>query len=287
MLCRAPTSRVDEQASGSHAAARLLSKTHRAPAAARHRRRLDRRLYIEILRVGAPMSLQAILNNLALATLTGFVGALGAVQLAGFGVAVRLEYLLYPLAFGLGAGALAMVGTNIGAGKFARAERIAWIAAGLAAAITGCIGLFGIMLPDVWTSLFTSAPDIYILAARYLGITGCAYVFLGLGLTLASVPSRRPPAVATYRHHRPRRCRLGRRLDCRASHWCGARRSRRSRGCGPRGVWREPRDRIPRRVLADTAAADGGGCGQALNTTFGQLSQELRRTQCSRCGAPD
>ncbi|MGE5367771.1 MAG: MATE family efflux transporter [Betaproteobacteria bacterium] len=148
--------------------------------------RLDRRLFIEILRVGAPMSLQPILNNLALATLTGFVGALGAVQLAGFGVAVRLEYLLYPLAFGLGAGALAMVGTNIGAGKFARAARIAWIAAGLAAAVTGCIGLFGVMLPDVWTSLFTTAPDIYVLAARYLTISGSAYVFLGLGLTLAS-----------------------------------------------------------------------------------------------------
>jgi MATE family, multidrug efflux pump len=148
--------------------------------------RLDRRLFIEILRVGAPMSLQPILNNLALATLTGFVGALGAVPLAGFGIAVRLEYLLYPLAFGLGAGALAMVGTNIGAGNFARAERIAWIAAGLAAAITGCIGLFGMMLPDVWTSLFTSVPDIYVLAARYLAITGGAYFFLGLGLTLAS-----------------------------------------------------------------------------------------------------
>jgi putative MATE family efflux protein len=148
--------------------------------------RLDRRLFIEILRVGAPMSLQPILNNLALATLTGFVSALGAVQLAGFGVAVRLEYLLYPLAFGLGAGVLAMVGTNIGAGKFARAERIAWIAASLAAAITGCIGLFGVMLPNVWTSLFTTAPDIYVLAAHYLAITGIAYVFLGLGLTLAS-----------------------------------------------------------------------------------------------------
>jgi putative MATE family efflux protein len=148
--------------------------------------RLDRRLFIEILRVGAPMSLQPILNNLALATLTGFVGALGAVQLAGLGVAVRLEYLLYPLAFGLGAGALAMVGTNIGAGNFARAGRIAWIAAGLAAGITGCIGLFGVTLPDVWTSLFTTAPDIHVLAARYLSITGGAYVFLGLGLTLAS-----------------------------------------------------------------------------------------------------
>ena len=148
--------------------------------------RLDRRLFIEILRVGAPMSLQPILNNLALATLTGFVGALGAVQLAGFGVAVRLEYLLYPLAFGLGAGALAMVGTNIGAGKFARAARISWIAAGLAAAITGGIGLFGVTLPDVWTGLFTTTPDIYVLAARYLAITGGAYVFLGLGSTLAS-----------------------------------------------------------------------------------------------------
>jgi putative MATE family efflux protein len=148
--------------------------------------RLDRRLFVEILRVGAPMSLQPVLNNLALATLTGFVGALGAAQLAGFGIAVRLEYLLYPLAFGLGAGVLAMVGTNIGAGKLARAAHIAWIAAGLAAAITGCIGLFGVMLPDLWTSLFTSVADIHVLAARYLAITGGSYVFLGLGLTLAS-----------------------------------------------------------------------------------------------------
>jgi Na+-driven multidrug efflux pump len=90
------------------------------------------------------------------------------------------------LAFGLGAGALAMVGTNIGAGQLARAERIAWIAAGLAAAVTGCIGLFGLALPDVWTSLFTTAPDIHILAASYLAVTGSSYAFLGLGLTLAS-----------------------------------------------------------------------------------------------------
>jgi putative MATE family efflux protein len=120
--------------------------------------RLSRRLFIEILRVGAPMSLQPILNNLALATLTGFVGSLGAAQLAGFGAAVRLEYLLYPLAFGLGAGVLAIVGTNIGAGNFARAARIAWTAAALAAGVTGCIGLFGATWPGTWTGLFTKSP---------------------------------------------------------------------------------------------------------------------------------
>jgi Na+-driven multidrug efflux pump len=121
-----------------------------------------------------------------LALLTSFVGALGAAQLAGFGVAVRLEYLLYPLAFGLGAGVLAMVGTNIGAGNLARAERIAWTAAALAAAVTGCIGIFGATLPDMWASLFTRAPDVHALVARYLFITGGAYAFLGLGLVLAS-----------------------------------------------------------------------------------------------------
>jgi putative MATE family efflux protein len=148
--------------------------------------RLDRRLFAEILRVGAPMSLQPIINNMTLALLTSFVGALGAAQLAAFGIAVRLEYLLYPLAFGLGAGVLAMVGTNIGAGNFARAERIAWTAAALAAALTGCIGLFGAALPDVWASLFTQASDIHVIVARYLFITGGAYAFLGLGLVLAS-----------------------------------------------------------------------------------------------------
>jgi Na+-driven multidrug efflux pump len=99
--------------------------------------RLNRRLFTEILRVGAPMSFQPILNNVALVVLTGFVGSLGAAELASFGVAVRLEYLLYPLAFGLGAGVIAMVGTNIGAGKSSRAARIAWVAAALATCVTG------------------------------------------------------------------------------------------------------------------------------------------------------
>jgi putative MATE family efflux protein len=147
---------------------------------------LSRRLFVEILRVGAPMSLQPILNNLALAMLTGFVGTLGAAQLAGFGVAARLEYLLYPLAFGLGAGVLAMVGTNIGAGNLTRAARVTWTAAALAAIITGCIGLFGITAPGVWTALFTQAPDVHALARGYLVIIGLTYPFLGMGVTLAS-----------------------------------------------------------------------------------------------------
>jgi putative MATE family efflux protein len=148
--------------------------------------RLSRRLFVEILRVGAPMSFQPILNNFSLAMLTGFVGALGATELAGFGAAVRLEYMIYPLAFGLGAGLLAMVGTNIGAVNPARAARITWTAAALAAGVTGCIGLFGVFAPNVWTGFFTGTPDVHVLAAGYLVIVSFAYPFLGLGLTLGT-----------------------------------------------------------------------------------------------------
>jgi len=144
------------------------------------------RAFREILRVGAPMSLQPLLNNLMLALLTGFVGSLGATALAGFGAAVRLEYVLYPLTFGLGAGLLAMVGTNIGAGQPARAARIAWTGAALAASVTGGIGLLGVMWPEAWVAFFSATPAIHLMAASYLCVAGVAYPFLGIGLTLSS-----------------------------------------------------------------------------------------------------
>lgn len=132
------------------------------------------------------MSLQPILNNLSLAALTGFVSALGAPALAAFGAAVRLEYLIYPLAFGLGAGLLSMVGTNIGAGNPVRATRIAWTGAALSGCITGALGLFGVMAPGIWTGFFTGTPEVHALAAVYLVIVSLAYPFLGLGLTLGT-----------------------------------------------------------------------------------------------------
>ena len=46
---------------------------------------------------------------------------------AGYGTGARLEYLLIPLVFGLGAPLVALVGTNIGAGQRERALRIALI----------------------------------------------------------------------------------------------------------------------------------------------------------------
>ena len=132
-----------------------------------------------------PLSLQPILNNIALAFLTGYAGSLGAAALAGVGAAVRLEYLMYPVVFGLGATLVAMVGTNVGAGQLARAVRITWIAAGMAVLATGLIGLAAIVWPQGWISLFTAAPEVSEPAAIYLGIAALGYAFIGMN-TLTS-----------------------------------------------------------------------------------------------------
>lgn len=151
----------------------------------RHSVRLQRRLFGEILRVGAPASLSPILLNLALAVLTGFVATLGPSALAGFGAAVRLEYVQVPLTFGVGAGVLAMVGTNIGAGQGARAVRIAWIAVGLSMSVTGGVGLVALGWPGVWIALFSASPEVHTAAANYLRVMSFTYPILGLGFTLS------------------------------------------------------------------------------------------------------
>jgi Na+-driven multidrug efflux pump len=112
--------------------------------------------------------------------LTGYAGTLGAAALAGVGAAVRLEYLMYPVVFGLGATVVAMVGTNVGAGQLARAIRIAWIAAGLAAAVSGVIGLLAMVWPQAWIALFTAEPEVSATAATYLTVAALGYAFIGM-----------------------------------------------------------------------------------------------------------
>ncbi len=155
--------------------------------------RFEGRLFGEILRVGAPMSLAPVLNNVALATLTFYAGLLGATSLAAFGAAVRLEYLLYPLNFGLGAAVLAMVGSNIGARQFDRARRIAWAAVGLSACVMASVGVLAIGAPDLWMGLFSSDPAILAAAAAYLAVVGLAYPFVAANTLMSAFQSTRQP----------------------------------------------------------------------------------------------
>lgn len=138
----------------------------------------------EILRVGAVSSLVSVSTNLSIATATGFAGRFGPSAVAGYGTASRLEYVLIPLVFGLGTPLAAMVGTAIGAGQRARALRVAWTGAAIAALLTEAIGLAAAFAPQAWLALFSSDPVVNATGAQYLRIVGPVYGFFGLGLAL-------------------------------------------------------------------------------------------------------
>lgn len=146
--------------------------------------RLRTELFREILRVGLPGALNTVLTNSTVLLLTGIVGQFGTYALAGYGIGARLEYLQIPLVFGMGAALVAMVGTNVGAGRPRRAERVAWTGAALAAAATGLTGVWGALFPHAWLGLFTGEPEILATGAAYLRIVGPVYAFFGIGLAL-------------------------------------------------------------------------------------------------------
>src|SRR5262249_11561835 len=146
--------------------------------------RLQSPMFWEILRVRIPGSLNTVLTNLDVALLTSLVGPFGTFALAGYGVSARLEYLQIPIVFGFGAALVTMVGTNIGAGRTARARRVAWVGAGLGAAVTGSIGLFGAVFPHLWLGLVSTHPEGLTRGTTYLPPLGPPYSCFGLGLAL-------------------------------------------------------------------------------------------------------
>jgi Na+-driven multidrug efflux pump len=98
-------------------------------------------LFRSILGVGAVASVTSLQTNVIIALVTALVATTaGPGAAAGYGTGARLEYLLIPIVFGLGAPLVALVGTNIGAGHRERALRIAFVGAAIAVAITEAIG---------------------------------------------------------------------------------------------------------------------------------------------------
>ena len=145
---------------------------------------LEWRHFKSILGVGALSAFGTIQTNLTVALVTASIGMLGIEAIAGYGAAVRLDYFLVPMLFGIGAAAITMVATNIGAGQIARARRISWVSAAIGVAITEVIGLAAAAFPEVWIGLFSEDPTILETGALYLRIVGPTYGFFGLGLML-------------------------------------------------------------------------------------------------------
>jgi putative MATE family efflux protein len=149
-----------------------------------HARVLNREMFRDILKVGAVACLSPLQTVLTILILTRLVAQFGTEALAGYGIGARLEFLLVPLAFAVGVASVPLVGMAIGAGQVARARRVAWSAAALAAGVLGVIGVLLAIWPDLWSRLFTQDAAVMHSAATYFRWSGPCYGLFGLGLCL-------------------------------------------------------------------------------------------------------
>jgi putative MATE family efflux protein len=144
----------------------------------------ERALFKDILKVGALACFSPLQSVLATLLITGFIARFGTTALAGYSIGQRLEFLLIPIAFGIGVASVPMVGMAIGAGDIARARKVAWTAGLVSAFNLSMIGLLVTVFPNLWADLFTDNQAVLAAAYQYFRWAGPCFGFFGLGLTL-------------------------------------------------------------------------------------------------------
>lgn len=145
---------------------------------------LSRALFARILSVGAVACLMAMIANLATILVTAQIKRHGTAAVAAYGISARLEFMVIPLAFGIGSALTALVGRAVGANDWPAARRLAWTGGLLALAITGVIGAAVALLAEPFARLFTADAAVVTIAAQALSVVGLGFGGFGLGMAL-------------------------------------------------------------------------------------------------------
>jgi putative MATE family efflux protein len=142
--------------------------------------RMQWALFADILKVGVVSCFTPLQNTLTNLILTHMLAIFGTATLAAYGIGARLEYVLATIAFSIGIGSVPMIGVAIGAGRIARARRIAWTTGLVALIVVGGLASAVAIFPDPWVHLFTDDAGARAASRQFLRIVGPFYAFIGL-----------------------------------------------------------------------------------------------------------
>jgi Na+-driven multidrug efflux pump len=141
-------------------------------------------MLFDILKVGAVYCLSPLQGVLTITIFTHMLARFGTEILAGYGIGARLEFMLTSIAFAVGIASVPMVGMAIGAGRIARARRIALIGGSVAFVSVGALGTLVAIFPDLWVNIFTHNPGVRAASQQYLSTAAPCYAFIGLSTAM-------------------------------------------------------------------------------------------------------
>jgi putative MATE family efflux protein len=146
--------------------------------------RIQWAMFFDILKVGAIACFSPLQSVLTISIFTHMLASFGTEILAGYGIGARLEYLLTSVSFAFGIASVPMIGMAIGAGRIARARRIAWTAGTVSFAALGGIGTLIAFFPDLWVNIFTGDALVRGASRQYLATAAPMYAFIGLASSM-------------------------------------------------------------------------------------------------------
>jgi putative MATE family efflux protein len=146
--------------------------------------RIQRGMLVDILKVGAVACFSPLQSVLTISIFTHMLAGFGTAVLAGYGIGARLEFMLTSVAFAIGIASVPMVGMAIGAGRIARARRIAWTAGMVSFISVGAVATLIAIFPDLWVNIFTGDASVRDASRQYLSTAAPMYAFVGLSISM-------------------------------------------------------------------------------------------------------
>ena len=141
-------------------------------------------MFADILKVGLVACFSPLQSVLTISIFTHMLAGFGTPVLAGYGIGARLEFMLTSIAFAVGIASVPMIGMTVGAGRIARARRIAWIAGTISFVSVGVIATLIAIFPDLWVNLFTDDAAVRAASHQYLSTAAPMYAFIGLATSM-------------------------------------------------------------------------------------------------------
>lgn len=140
---------------------------------------LKKIIYISVGGMG-----QFLVDSAAWIVLTRIASVFGSASVAGYTIAFRILLFSLMPAWGLSAAAATLVGQNLGAGKFYRAELSTYLTARYNFIFLAVVTLLYLFFADLLISVFTQHQEVVLVASNGLKITVLGYIFYAVGMVV-------------------------------------------------------------------------------------------------------
>lgn len=141
---------------------------------------LDASLAWSIVKLGLPVALLRMTNELSYLVILGFVNTLGVVASGGVGIAEKLVMFILLIPTAYMSAVSAFVAQNTGAAQHDRARRTLWVGMATAAVIGGVMAYLSFFHGDALSRLFTDDAAVIAASAEFLKATALECLILSL-----------------------------------------------------------------------------------------------------------